>query len=170
MSTRLEHDRIIEAAYAAHAGRLLRGLTAVTRDPSVAEDVTQEAFLRFVVEVRAGRTPDSAGAWLYRVGHNIAMSRGRRIAVSQRRAAETVLLDTAPSPEALALDAERQRGLCDALVELDPIDQRALVMSANGYRGTEIARSIGKSDGATRTLLCRARTKVRGLMLEAGAG
>jgi len=170
MATRLEHDRIIESAYLTHAPRLLRGLTAVTRDRSVAEDLMQEAFLRFVVEVRAGRTPDEVGAWLYRVGHNIAMSRGRRMAVSQRRASDIVPRDGAPSPETLILEAERHRGLCDALVELGAVDQRALIMSANGYRSHEIARSIGRTDGATRTLLCRARTKIRGHMLAAGTG
>jgi RNA polymerase sigma factor (sigma-70 family) len=170
MSSRFEHDQIIEAAYAMHAGRLLRGLTVLTRDPAVAEDITQEAFMRFVVEVRAGRTPDAVGAWLYRVGHNIAMSRGRHLAVSQRHAADTVPRDAVPSPEALTIEAERHRGLRDALVELGPVDQQALIMSANGFNGAEIARSIGRSEGATRTLLCRARTKVRGRMLAAGTG
>jgi RNA polymerase sigma-70 factor (ECF subfamily) len=170
MTTDLDHDRTVEAAYAAHAAPLLRRLTATTRNPAAAEDLTQEAFMRLVIEVHAGRIPDDPGAWLHRVGHNLAMSRGRRMAVANRRIGEIAPPETAPSPETLTLDAERDSRLNDALAVLGAIDQRALILAANGYRGREIARSIGRSDGATRTLLCRARMKLRGVMVEAGAG
>lgn len=170
MTTDIEHDQTVEAAYAAHAGPLLRWLVATTRDPSSAEDLTQEAFIRLVVEVRAGRTPDNVGAWLHRVGHNLAMSRGRRIAVAGRRIVEIAPPRNAPSPETLTLEAERDSRLHDALAGLGATDQRALLLAANGYRGREIARSIGRTDGATRTLMCRARMKIKGVMLEASAG
>jgi RNA polymerase sigma factor (sigma-70 family) len=169
MALQLDHDQIIESAYAAHAGALLRRLTATTRDPSAAEDLTQEAFMRLVIEVRAGRIPDNIGAWLYRVGQNVAMSRGRRIVVANRRSAEIAQPGSAPSPETLTLEAERDRGLRDALAELGATDQRALILAANGYRGPEIALFIGRTETATRTLLCRARSKIRGLMLEPSA-
>jgi RNA polymerase sigma factor (sigma-70 family) len=162
------NDEIIETAYAAHAGPLLRRLTATTRDPAAAEDLTQEAFVRLVIEVHAGRTPVDAGAWLYRVGQNLAMSRGRRLAVAARRRGEVAPAGSAPSPETLTLEAERRDRLRDALAQLGATDQRALILAANGYRGPEIARSLGRTDAATRTLLCRARTKIRGRMLEAG--
>lgn len=169
MTPDLDQNRTVEAAYVAHANPLLRRLTATTRDPAAAEDLTQEAFMRLVIEVNAGRIPDDAGAWLHRVGHNLAMSRGRRIAVANRRNREIALPGSAPSPETLTLEAERESGLHDALAELGATDQRALILAANGYRGREIAHSIGRTEGATRTLLCRARGKVKGMMLEAGA-
>lgn len=170
MAPELDHNQALESAYAAHAGNLRRRLTVITRDPASAEDLTQEAFTRLVVEVRAGRIPDDIGAWLHRVGHNLAMSRGRRLAVADRRRCDIARPGNAPSPETLTLEAERDRGLRDALAELGPTDQRALILAANGYRGPEIARFIGRTDAATRTLLCRARSKLRGLMLEPSAG
>jgi RNA polymerase sigma factor (sigma-70 family) len=169
MTTDLDQDWDVEAAYVAHAGALLRRLTATTRNPAVAEDLTQEAFMRLVIEVKAGRIPDDARAWLHRVGHNLAMSRGRRIAVANRRNVEIALPGSAPSPETLTLEAERESVLHDALAGLGATHQRALILAANGYRGREIAHSIGRTEGATRTLLCRARVKVKGMMLEAGA-
>lgn len=164
------HEQLLESAYAAHADILRRRLTVITRDPSSAEDLTQEAFTRLVVEVRAGRIPDDIGGWLHRVGHNLAMSRGRRLAVADRHRCDIAHPGNAPSPETLTLEAERDRGLRAALAELGPTDQRALILAANGYRGPEIARFIGRTDVATRTLLCRARSKLRGLMLESSAG
>ena len=167
MTGDLGQDRTIEAAYVAHAGPLLRRLTATTRNAAAAEDLTQEAFMRLVIEVNAGRIPNDAGAWLHRVGHNLAMSRGRRIAVANRRIGEITLPGDAPSPETMTLEAERNSELHDALAGLGATDQRVLLLAATGYRGWEIARSIGRTDAATRTLLCRARLKVKGIMLEA---
>lgn len=170
MEAQLNDDEIIEFAYAAHAAALLRRLTATTRDPSAAEDLTHEAFIRLVIEVRAGRAPHDTAAWLHRVGHNLAMGRGRRLAVANRRSLEFAPPDSAPSPEALTLEAERDNRLHIALAGLGSTDQRALILAANGYRGPEIARFIGRTEIATRTLLCRARSKLRGLMLEPHAG
>ncbi len=163
-------DRIVEQAYAAHLGPLQRRLTAVTRDPTVAEDLAQEAFLRLVVEVQAGRTPDEPGAWLHRVGHNLAMSRGRRLSVAARNGERLGKADGPRSPEAIAIEAEDGRVLHRALGELSKADRQALVLAAQGYRGQEIALALGRTDGATRTLLCRARTKVRERLVAAGAG
>lgn len=170
MTTTIDPDWIIETAYATQAGPLLRRLTATTRDPSAAEDLTQEAFVRLVVEIQAGRIPDDIGAWLYRVGHNLAMSRGRRIAVANRHAAAVVPDGVSTSPETIAIESERDAQLREVVAELGATDQRALILAANGFRGPDIARSIGKTDAATRTLLCRARTKIRGRLLEVGAG
>jgi RNA polymerase sigma-70 factor (ECF subfamily) len=170
MTATIHQEGIIETAYAAQAGPLFRRLTATTRDPSAAEDLTQEAFVRLVLEIRAGRTPDDVGAWLHRVGHNLAMSRGRRIAVAGRHAAAVSRVGESTSPEAMAIESERDALVRDVVGELGAIDQRVLILAANGYRGPEIARSIGKSDAATRTLLCRARTKIRARLVEAGVG
>jgi len=170
MTPTIDQDGIIEAAYTKQAGPLLNRLTGITRDPFAAEDLMQEAFVRFVVEVRAGRIPDDPGPWLYRVGHNLAMSRGRRMTVADRRQGELPLPGNAPSPEEMALESEQNMWLRDAVAELGPTHRHAVILAAHGVRGPEIARSIGKSDSATRTLLCRARTKIRGLLLEAAAG
>lgn len=163
-------DEIVEAAYAAHAGAVRRGLARYVHDPAAAEDLVQEAFIRLVIEVRAGRTPDQVGSWLHRVGYNLAMSRGRRIAVAARHSGDVTRPGEGPSPEVLTLEAERDDWLRGALATLGGIDRQALVLASQGYRGAEIARSIGRTDGATRTLLCRARAKLRGLMIGADTG
>lgn len=170
MNVQPELDRIVEQAYAAHLVSLQRRLTASTRDAGVAEDLAQEAFLRLITEVRAGRIPDEPGAWLNRVAGNLAMTRGRRLSVAARRDCELARPDSPPSPETMVIDAEEGRLLHAALDELGPGDRHALLLAAHGYRGPEIARSIGRTDGATRTLLCRARTKLRLRMVAAVAG
>ena len=167
MNANLQLDQVVESAYAVHAGPLLRRLTASTRDAAAAEDLMQEAFIRLMIEVRAGRAPHDVGAWLNRVGQNLASSRGRRLSVADRRRGDVERPGLAQSPEAATLQAEDDRSLRAALAELGAVDRRALILSAYGYRGPEIAKSIGRTDAATRTLLCRARTKLRHLLIGA---
>lgn len=163
-------DQFMEAAYATHLAPLQRRLTASTRDPHVAEDLAQEAFLRLFVEVLAGRIPDEPGAWLHRVGQNLAASRGRHLSVVARRDSELARPSEPPTPETIVIEAEDGRMLHEALDELSFTDRRALVLAAHGYRGQEIARALGRTDAATRTLLCRARSKVRDRMVASFAG
>ncbi len=166
----LNADEIVESAFAAHAAAVRRGLTRHVHDPAAAEDLAQEAFIRLVIEVRAGRTPNHIGSWLHRVGYNLAMSRGRRIAVAERHSGDMARSSEGASPEVLTLECERDVGLREALATLGGVDRQALVLAAQGYRTVEIARSIGRTDGATRTLLCRARTKLRGVILATESG
>jgi len=160
---------VIELAYADHSVPLTRFLAAFTRDALLAEDIAQEAFLRLAVEVAAGRTPDNIGAWLHRVGRNLATSNGRHATVAERRRGDLVSGDLAPSPEVATLEAEESRALHQALARLATSDRQVLLLAAHGFRGPEIARRIGRTEGATRTLLCRARSKARQQLTQAGA-
>lgn len=154
-------ERYVEAAYAAHRAALVRWLTATTRDGSTAEDIAQEAFLRLAREVAAGRTPDDAAAWLHRVAANLVASRGRHLTVVDRRAGDLPVPKAEDGPDIAAEWAEVSVALQEALRRLPIAHQSALVMAARGYRGPEIAKHLGRTDGATRTLLCRARAQMR---------
>ena len=165
MDATLDGDRIVEQAYLDHSGSLRRYLTSLTRDVAAAEDLSQDAFERLMREVRAGRQPDDIGGWLHRVGHNLAMSRGRRISVADRRRSELVVSDWAPSPESMTVAGEDQEAVVAVLGGLGVVDRQALILASHGYRGAEIAHSIGRSEVATRTLMCRARAKVRTMVL-----
>jgi RNA polymerase sigma factor (sigma-70 family) len=165
----LEADAVlIEDAYEAHLGPVTRRLTAITRNPAVAEDLAHEAFLRLTREVDAGRTPDDIHAWLQRVATNLAMSRGRHLGVADRRSAELPVPEPDGHPEVEAIKAELREALVAALDELPATDRRALLLAAQGYRGPEIAALIERTPAATRTLLCRARAKLRERMTTAG--
>jgi RNA polymerase sigma factor (sigma-70 family) len=158
-------DRIVGSAYDVYAGAVRRYLTGIARDPTSAEDLTQDAFLRLTVEVGAGRVPDDIGAWLHRVGHNLAMSRARRQSVADRHLGDLVRPDIAPSPEWAAIHGEEHRAAAAALRSLPAVHQQAVVMAAYGVDGPAIASAIGRSQGATRTLLCRARARLRTSLL-----
>ena len=164
-----EHaGQLVEAAFTEHRGALVRRLTAVTRSADAAEDLAQEAFLRLAQEIEAGRGPNDAGAWLYRVGTNLAMSRGRHLQVVDRREGELARPDEPASPEHLVVESELTAAVGAVLSEMSSVERRALALAANGYGGVEIAVSLGRTHAATRALLCRARAKIRERMFIAG--
>jgi RNA polymerase sigma-70 factor (ECF subfamily) len=134
---------------------------AIARDPSAADDLVQEAFLRLLNEDRRGRAPDDARAWVFRVCTNLVRSGFRRRAVADRRRSSLVSNDLAESAEATVIRSEEHRQLHDALGALPMEVRMALMLSAEGFSGREIARALGRSEGATRNLLWRGRLELR---------
>ena len=160
---------MIAAAFRDHSASIQGLALRTTRDPELAADVTQEAFLRLVSEAQAGRCPDNVGAWLYRTSANLIVSRARRAAVARRLAPRLVRTDSPAQPDAIAVMREEHHELQVALAMLPAADRVALLMAAHGATGEEIARHLGRSHGATRTLLSRARRRLRTATIEAEA-
>lgn len=160
--------RLVEAAFVEHHVALERRLAAICRDAEAAQDLAQETFLRLAREVGAGRIPDDVRAWLHRVGRNLAMSRGRHLQVVDRRNGELAQPGIQTGPEEAAIENEAASAVAGLLGGLSASARHALLLAAYGVGGNEIAASIGRSPGATRTLLCRARTRVRDEMVQLG--
>jgi len=157
-------EAALAALYAERRGELLAFLVGMTRDPEAAEDLLQEAFVRLVKEARAGRMPEQPRAWLYRVAANAAIDRGRRGQALARYLPRLLSRDEPEAPEASALRAERDAELHAALAHLSPDRRAALLLAARGFSGAEVAALLGRSELATRALLCRARLELRGIL------
>ena len=153
---------IVGVAFEAHQREIYSFALHGTRDPEAAQDVTQEAFLRLLREVDAGRTPDNIRAWLYRVASNLVMTRGRRATVAGRWLRAIARQEaTNESPERITLRRESSDALEAALATLPHDTSVALLLAAQGFSGREVALAIGRSEAATRTMLCRARLQLR---------
>jgi RNA polymerase sigma-70 factor (ECF subfamily) len=162
-------SEMIAAAFRDHSAAIHGAALRSTRDPDLAADVTQEAFLRLVVEAQAGRFPDNVGGWLYRTSANLIVSRARRASVARRLAPRLVRFDGPAEPDAIAVLQEQHNELHVALATLAAADRVALLMAAQGATGEEIASHLGRSHAATRTLLSRARGRLRTATMEADA-
>ena len=92
------------------------------------------------------------------------MSRGRRLSAAVRGIARLRTTSAPPTttltPEASYLAREGRHRLLAALDDLGP-NARAALLSGADFTGAEIAAAIGRSEPATRTLLCRTRVRVR---------
>jgi RNA polymerase sigma-70 factor, ECF subfamily len=156
----------VVSAWDAYHAEVYAFLLDATRDRAVAEDLVQEAFTRLLGEARSGRMPEQPRPWLYRVAANLAVSRVRRVlsarrwfdrvGVPQLRSAQQI-----PSPEDALVRRETSGELAHMLDALRPDARTALLLAAEGFSGREIATAIGRSEDATRTLMCRARLQLR---------
>jgi RNA polymerase sigma-70 factor, ECF subfamily len=151
-------------AYSEWHDDLFGFLVSATRDRELAEDLLHETFLRLVHEIQAGRTPENLRPWLYRVASNLVVSRARRRAVAGRWLSHLVQRDTGEAADAGILREERRGDLERLLGHLAPDARVALLLAAHGFSGAEVATTIGRTDGATRTLVCRARLQLRQLI------
>ena len=165
-----ESGELVIAAYETHQRELFTFALHATRDHGIAKEHVQESFLRLFRETAAGRAPENVRAWLYRVCANLITSRARRAAVADRWRSFFASGGTEEAPEGGLLRREAQREVEEALRTL-PADARvALLLAAHGFSGAEIARGLGRSEGATRTMMSRARLKLRERLQSVDAG
>jgi len=112
----------LAAFYAEQFDRVRGSLVLFTGSRDVGEELAQEAFVRACQHWEKVRTMDAPGAWVHRVGINLAISRGRKLR-SERRPHRQVRDEPATDP-ARSDDGGELR---QALLGLDP-DERAVVV------------------------------------------
>ena len=158
---RPDPEAFVVAAYERYRDELQGHLLKVTRDPEASADLVQEAYLKLFLEVRERTAPDNVRAWLYRVALNAAVSRGRRLRTAQ--AIGDRIPGPAPEegPEDACLRRETWQAAQELLAGTRPDERRAILLAADGLDGADIARAIGRTHGATRTMLHRARARIR---------
>ncbi len=144
---------------------LRRYIAGALHQPSEAEDLAQELFLR--AWRHAGRYDPARGAvstWLYRMAVNLCIDHNRR-----GRFRRFVGIEDVPEPEDDSPGAEgglaaRQRlaQARDAIAGLPERQRRAILLKAAGGLATsEIAAALSISEGAAEQLLVRARAALR---------
>ena len=153
-------DEAVTACYAEHSAGLERYVRSMVRDADEAADVCQEAFVRLLLAGRDGRLPDSPGAWLRRVAHNLVVSGHRHRQTGDRVLPRLLDDESSASLEDHAIRHEQNDAIMSALGSLATDDRTAIVLAAQGYRGVEIAKRLGRSELASRALLCRARGRL----------
>jgi RNA polymerase sigma-70 factor, ECF subfamily len=126
-----------------------------------AEDLTEQTFLQAYRHFERAQR-ESQGRplrpWLIRIAHNLAANyyrdRSRR---PQTSIDDADLLSTPHTTEALVEDREDLNRILECVQELPDDRREALIMRfALGMDNREIARALGRTDGATKVLLHRA--------------
>lgn len=157
-----EAYRFVEGLFAKHHAEIHAYLVRMLRDPELAADLTQDAFLKAYRAYDSLQKPDNARAWLYQIAHRVALDdiRRRRIVRFIPLVGET--RGSAPSAEHLAMDARLSGDLQRALERI-PERQRAALLLAelHDLTGVELAAALGVSHVAARALLTRARESLR---------
>lgn len=136
--------------FLAQRAALVEYATPIVGDRMQAEDVVQEAYMRFVPPTAGAPLVENPAAYLHRIVRNLAYDFRRRLSADSRRdEAHLVLLSglpPAPSPEEEALQRDELRRVEAALAELPADTRRAFEMRrVGGYTLQEIADHLGVS-------------------------
>jgi RNA polymerase sigma-70 factor (ECF subfamily) len=157
-----EAYRFVEELFARHQGEIYAYLVRMLRDPDLAADLAQDAFVKAYRAYDALQKPENARAWLYQIAHRVALDELRH-----RRVVRFVPLvgearTTVPSAEHQVMDLRLSGELQRALDRI-PERQRAALLLAElqDLTGVELAAVLGVSHVAARALLTRARESLR---------
>ncbi|MCG8559818.1 MAG: sigma-70 family RNA polymerase sigma factor [Hyphomicrobiales bacterium] len=138
--------------FVTHRRALIDYASSITGSRAQAEDLVQEAWLRFD-EASRGRFLEDAKGYLYRIVRNLALDQHRRLLRESRliahdgieRAAETCH-DAIPTPETVALFKDEIRCVMEAMAELPERTRIAFEMHRfGGATLKEIAAFLGIS-------------------------
>lgn len=157
---------------AMHADRVYGTLRRFGLDPTEADEVAQEVFLRAWRGLPRFEQRAQFSTWLYRIAFNEAQRRlsrrpARRVEPGVDRDDPIVALAESPTlgPEAQALDREFTRTLERALGQL-PDDWRMAVVlrDIDGLSTREAAEIVGVREAAFKSRLHRGRMQLRALL------
>jgi len=158
-----ELERTVGEVFVVLRDPIYRYVFSTVRNAGDAEDLTQEAFIRLLRDLRKGHAIENVKAWLFRVAHNLVIDFSRRspvpesldAAANQRMTEE--MPDPSPSAEERALDWASR---CRLLRTLAPQERRCMELRAEGLRYREIAEILGIKIPTVQTTLDRAIKKI----------
>ena len=146
------YERTYDVAY--------RTALGIVRDPGLAADITQDAYVSAYRERDRFRGEAPSAAWLHRIVVNQALSAMRRRRPTRRDA------DLSPfiTPDAAAGTASRL-ALFDALDGLAPRQRAAVILRYyHDYDYATIAQILGTTSSNVGAMLSRALDRLRGAL------
>ena len=149
------------AFYQRSARPLWAYLARVSADPSLADDLMQESFVRFLVASRPEFSPAegevAARRYLFRIATNLLRDHWRRpVSTSIEELPEECFVNPDRSGQ-----TDSQAVLGPALAQMRPRERQLLWLAhAEGYSHHEIAQITGLASASIRLLLFRARRKI----------
>jgi len=154
--------------YDRHAAPIYGYLYRLLGDAAQAEDLTSEVFLKLLQVLRTSREPrDRLDGWLYRVAHNLAMDLFRRQKKAPAVPLAEELVAEGRQPSDVVEDRQVKQQLRAGIGRLTSDQQRAILLRfAEELPLAEVARLMGKSEGAVKTLQHRAVSRLRKLLAD----
>ncbi|MDE3201531.1 MAG: sigma-70 family RNA polymerase sigma factor [Acidobacteriota bacterium] len=138
-------------------------IARVSGDPTLADDLMQESFVRFLTAAPPNDGEVAARRYLFRIATNLLRDHWRK--------PRTTPLDEVPEERFAAADATPVHSeLSPVLALLRPRDRQLLWLAyAEGYSHREIADVTGLASASIRLLLFRARRKMAQMLREGTA-
>jgi len=158
-----------EALFRRHGQAILHFATRMLGSQQEAEEICQDVFLKMIdhADQYDGRAP--LISWLLSIAGNGCrdqLRRRKRINAVPLAAAQD-LASTGPSAVGALVDQERRTAVARALDGLSPEQREALVLARyHGLPYAQVAATLGISEGAVKTRICRAVETLKAHLLE----
>lgn len=149
-----------ERVYRAHVDRVFALCTRMLGDRMLAEEVTQDVFVRVWNKLPGFRGDSAFSTWLHRVAINVILTRRKAVAIQNGR--------TAPDDDYAAVGTTRDIPVADkidlesAISGLPRGARHVFVLhDVQGFTHEEIGEQLGITPGGSKAQLHRARTLLR---------
>ena len=160
-----------ESLYRLHCRRVYALCLRMVKDPSEAEDLTQEAFMQVFRKIHTFRGEAAFSSWLYRLTANIVLMRLRKKKLSSTSLDQLFAGDEGNDDRSYRESGTpdlRMTGIFDrfnlqrAVNQLPQGYKAAFILhDVQGYEHKQIARILGCSVGTCKSQLHRARKGIR---------
>ncbi len=152
--------KAFERLYRGHVDRVY-SLARRMLDEDLAEEVTQDVFVRAWQKIDTFRGEAAFGTWLHRLAINVVLGRRRKLAIRRERFLgnpEPVIGTMSGRSDAPPQGPEFEAGLRELP---DGARQVFVLHDIEGYKHREIAEMLGVTTGTTKAQLHRARMVMR---------
>ena len=152
--------------YDAHVDRVFRLAYRMAGDETLAQDITQDTFVRAFERLNGFRGESAIATWLYSIATSVALNTLRK--VKRLRSRETHLEEGfAVAGSSLRLEPDLAVRLKEAVDNLPEKHRVVFVMhDVEGFKHHEIAEVMGSAVGTSKAQLSRARAQLREALSE----
>lgn len=151
-----------EEAFSLHHRTVFRAARSVVRDAALAEDVTQEVFVKLYKNLNSINDPEMLRPWLIRVALNLAKNTVRGNIRANTRDENYVKETVESSVFSVEDEFEEKAGISEinrALGKIKEPLRSCLMLKQQGLSYREIAQSLDLNETSIGTYVARARTE-----------
>lgn len=159
------------ALFQGYHDRIYRYIRSIVHDPSEAEDLTQDTFLRAYCRRDSLRDSSAVRGWLYRIATRVCLDRLRQripqVSIDGEEGARHAAAAPSRDPSALEQAERAETSACvQRCLDYLPDSYRAVILlyEAHSLTAPEIARLLGVSLGAVKIRLHRAHRRLQEVM------
>lgn len=133
---------------------------SLCKDHHIAQDLTSDTFFKALLSLDESKS--YIKFWLFRVCKNLFLDAYRKTEEFSNTDAIEYTLTTVKTPLDKLIDSEENRHLYNIVLSLRPSYREILILYYYGdFSLKEISETTGLTEGAAKTLLFRARKKLR---------
>lgn len=156
--------------YEEHVERIYRLAYRLTGDPELAQDFTQDAFIRAFDRLGSFRGEAKLSTWLVSVATSVVFNGLRKVKRLRQREVDIEAAAGHGTADRVA-DPDMRDRLHRAIDDLPPGYRAVFLMhDLEGYTHEEIAAAMGIQSGTSKAQLSRARAKLRTAMAAFAGG